>query len=150
GFAASAVEAWLNSRFAPATRAGAPVESRLPAKLVFGVEGSQGLAGIEAVARARERADAGDADAAYTTGLAATLDASLGISSARRPRAPNASLSGSTWRRCLRARRWARCAIPRRRSAWRSSLRRGRFRPTRRCSRPSRPLTRPAETSAVP
>src|SRR5205823_6337275 len=40
GFAASAVEAWLNSRFAPATRAGAPVESRLPAKLVFGVEGS--------------------------------------------------------------------------------------------------------------
>jgi len=83
GFAASAVEAWLNSRFAPATRAGAPVESRLPAKLVFGVEGSHGLAGIEAVARARERADAGDADAAYTTGLAATLDASLGISSAR-------------------------------------------------------------------
>src|SRR5437667_6259085 len=83
GFAASAVEAWLNSRFAPATRAGVPVESRLPAKLVFGVEGSHGLAGIEAVARARERADAGDADAAYTTGLAATLDASLGISSAR-------------------------------------------------------------------
>jgi hypothetical protein len=83
GFAAAAVEAWLNSRFAPATRAGAPVESRLPAKLVFGVEGSQGLAGIEALRGARERADAGDAHAAYTTGLAATLDASLGISSAR-------------------------------------------------------------------
>jgi TPR repeat protein len=83
GFAAAAVEAWLNSRFAPATRAGAPVESRLPAKLVFGVEGSNGPAGIEALRGARERAEAGDADGAYTIGLAGTLDASFGISSVR-------------------------------------------------------------------
>src|SRR5207253_5864855 len=45
GFAASAVEAWLNSRFAPATRAGAPVESRLPGKLGFGGGGGRGVGG---------------------------------------------------------------------------------------------------------
>jgi Gram-negative bacterial TonB protein C-terminal len=83
GFAAAAVEAWMNSRFAPALRAGAPVESRLQAKLVWGVDRGSGLAGIEALRRARERADAGDAEGAYLAGLAATLDASLGISSTR-------------------------------------------------------------------
>jgi TPR repeat protein len=82
-FAAAAVEAWMNSRFAPALRAGAPVESRLQAKLAWGVERSSGLAGIEVLRRARERADAGDAEGAYLAGLAATLDASLGISSVR-------------------------------------------------------------------
>ncbi len=35
GFAAAAVEAWLNSRFAPASRRGVAIESRLQAKLRF-------------------------------------------------------------------------------------------------------------------
>ena len=83
GFAAAAVESWMNSRFIPARRGGAPVESRLQAKLVFGVEGGKGLAGLAALQAARQRADAGDAAAAYTTGLVATLDSSLGISPGR-------------------------------------------------------------------
>ncbi len=83
GFAAAAVESWLNSRFTPASRGGAPVESRLQAKLVFGVQGGKGLADLDALRAARQGADAGDAAASYTTGLVATLDSSLGLSYAR-------------------------------------------------------------------
>ena len=83
GFAAAAVEAWLNSRFKPASRGGAPVESRLQAKLLFGVEGGKGLTGLDALRAAREGAHAGNAEASYTTGIVATLDSSLGISSAQ-------------------------------------------------------------------
>lgn len=79
GFAAAAVESWLNSRFTPASRGGAPAESRLQAKLVFGVQGGKGLAELDALRAARQRAEAGDPAAAYTTGLMATLDGSLGI-----------------------------------------------------------------------
>jgi len=83
GFPAAAVESWLNSRFVPASRGGAPVESRLQAKSLFAIEGGSGLSGMDAYKAARQRADAGDPVAGYLVGLTATLDASLGISSAR-------------------------------------------------------------------
>jgi len=83
GFPAAAVESWLNSRFVPASRGGAPIESRLQAKSLFAVEAGSGLSGMDAYKSARQRADAGDPVAAYLVGLTATLDASLGISSAR-------------------------------------------------------------------
>jgi len=83
GFPAAAVESWLNSRFVPASRGGAPIESRLQAKLLFAIEGSSGLSGMDAYKSARQRADAGDPVAGYLVGLTATLDASLGVSSAR-------------------------------------------------------------------
>ena len=83
GFPAAAVESWLNSRFEPASRGGAPIESRLQAKSLFAIEGGSGLSGMDAYKSARQRADAGDPVAGYLVGLTATLDASLGISSAR-------------------------------------------------------------------
>ncbi len=83
GFPAAAVESWLNSRFVPATRGGAPIESRLQAKSLFAIEGGSGLSGMDAYKSARQRADVGDPVAGYLVGLTATLDASLGISSAR-------------------------------------------------------------------
>ena len=83
GFPAAAVESWLNSRFVPASRGGAPIESRLQAKSLFAVEAGNGLSGMDAYKSARQRADAGDPVAGYLVGLTATLDASLGISSAR-------------------------------------------------------------------
>ncbi len=83
GFPAAAVESWLNSRFVPASRDGAPIESRLQAKSLFAIEGGSGLSGMDAYKSARQRADAGDPVAGYLVGLTATLDASLGISSAR-------------------------------------------------------------------
>ena len=83
GFAAAAVEAWLNSQFTPALRNGRAVPSRLPAKHVFALEGGQPLADAEAFRRARPGADTGDPAAEYLVGLTATVDASLGIPSAR-------------------------------------------------------------------
>ena len=83
GFPAAAVESWLNSRFVPASRGGAPIESRLQAKSLFAIEGGSGLSGMDAYKSARQRADVGDPVAGYLVGLTATLDASLGISSAR-------------------------------------------------------------------
>ncbi len=83
GFPAAAIESWLNSRFVPASRGGGPIESRLQAKSLFAIEGGSGLSGMDAYKSARQRADAGDALAGYLLGLTATLDASLGISSAR-------------------------------------------------------------------
>jgi TPR repeat protein len=83
GFAAAAVEAWLNSRFTPASRNGVAVESRLQAKSVFALAGSGALAANEPYRSARQRSDAGDAEAQYLVGLTATLDSSFGISYAR-------------------------------------------------------------------
>jgi TPR repeat protein len=81
-FPAAAVEAWLNSRFVPAMRAGVPVESRLQAKLRF--LGSTGaLATSPAYKAALPAADAGDPAAQYLVGLTATLDASLGVMAGR-------------------------------------------------------------------
>lgn len=81
GFAAAAVEAWLNSRFAPATRDGRPVESRLQAKLLFAAGAT--LPNTDAFRQALPAADSGDPAAGYLVGLAGTVDSSLGIPSAR-------------------------------------------------------------------
>jgi TPR repeat protein len=83
GFAAAAVEAWLNSLFTPASHNGQRVESRLQAKLLFEVRGGGTLATAEAFARARPAADAGEPAAAYLVGLAGTVEASLGLTNAR-------------------------------------------------------------------
>ena len=83
GFAAAAVEAWLNSRFTPATRDGRAVAARLQAKTLFAVTGSGPLADAQTFKVARTAAAAGDPQARYLLGLTATLDASLGISSVR-------------------------------------------------------------------
>jgi uncharacterized protein len=82
GFPAAAVEAWLNSRFLPAMRAGVPVESRLQAKLRF-VGSAGNLAAAPAYKVALPAADAGDPAAQYLVGLTATLDASLGVMASR-------------------------------------------------------------------
>ena len=82
GFAKAAVEAWLNSRFAPALRDGKPVESRTTAKLLFA--SSEGtIGGSETYRQARPAADGGDPAAGYLVGLTATVDSSLGIASGR-------------------------------------------------------------------
>jgi uncharacterized protein len=81
-FAAAAVEAWMNSLFTPAHRGGQAVVSRLQAKTLFGIEG-QTLADARPYKTARTAADAGDLAAQYLVGVTATLDSSLGISSAR-------------------------------------------------------------------
>ncbi len=83
GFAAAAVEAWLNSRFAPAQRDGHAVESRLQAKLLFAAADGNPLSSNAAFRQARPAADGGDPAAGYLVGLTATLDASFGISSLR-------------------------------------------------------------------
>jgi TPR repeat protein len=80
-FAASAVEAWLNSLFTPAQRGGGAVAARLEAKTSF--SDSAPLADAEIIRKARPAADASDAAAAYLIGLAALHDSSLGISGVR-------------------------------------------------------------------
>ena len=80
-FAASAVEAWLNSRFTPAQRDGQFIDSRLEAKLRF-VGQSGKLSDATVFKAALPAAEAGDAGAQYVVGQAATLDSSLGITSA--------------------------------------------------------------------
>jgi TPR repeat protein len=82
GFAAAAVEAWLNSQFTPASRAAQRVESRLEARTVFELAGAT-LTNAAPVKAARAAADGGDPAARYMVGLMATLDPSLGVSSAR-------------------------------------------------------------------
>jgi uncharacterized protein len=83
GFAAAAVESWLNARFAPAMADASAVESRLEAKLVFARRGGATLAEVPTLRQARAAAEAGDPQAEYRAGLAAMLDPSLGIPSAR-------------------------------------------------------------------
>jgi len=80
-FAATAVEAWLNSLFAPARRGGSAVAARLEAKTLFA--DSAPLADAEVIRKARPAADAGDPAASYLIGLAAIHDSSLGIPGAR-------------------------------------------------------------------
>jgi TPR repeat protein len=81
-FAAAAVEAWLNSRFAPATRRGVPVESRLQAKLRF-VGATGNLASAPTYQAALPAAEANDPASQYLVGLTANLDPSLGVTLAR-------------------------------------------------------------------
>ncbi len=82
-FAAAAIEAWLNSRFAPAMRNGHPVAYRLETKQVFAVQGAGPLAQLEPLQQARSAAAAGDTQGEYLLGLAATFESSLGLTSAR-------------------------------------------------------------------
>ena len=81
-FAAAAVEAWLNSRFTPATRGGVAIESRLEAKLRF-IGASGNLGGSPVYKAALPAAAAGDPAAQYLVGLTANEDSSLGIMLAR-------------------------------------------------------------------
>jgi TPR repeat protein len=81
-FAAAAVEAWMNSLFSPARRAGQAVPSRLQAKTLFAIPGGS-LISAAAFRHALPAAEAGDPASQYQVGLTATLDSSLGISSAR-------------------------------------------------------------------
>jgi uncharacterized protein len=82
-FAAAAVEAWLNSRFAPATRHGVPLASRLQVRLPFAIEGGEALWSSGTFKQARPAAEAGEPDAEYLVGLAATADPMPGITAAR-------------------------------------------------------------------
>jgi hypothetical protein len=82
-FAAPAVEAWMHSRFTPATRNGTPVESRLQVRLPFVITGGEALWSSAPYKDARAAADAGDPAAEYLVGLAATADPALGMSPAR-------------------------------------------------------------------
>jgi hypothetical protein len=81
-FVAASVEAWLNSRFAPAQRGASAVPARLEATSLF-VDHGGSVADAEFFRRGRSAADAGDPAAEYLVGLAGTHDASLGISEAR-------------------------------------------------------------------
>jgi TPR repeat protein len=81
GFAAAAVEAWLNSQFAPAQGPAGPAASRLEAKTLFAR--STQLANAEPVRTVRSAADAGDPAASYLLGLAGAYEPSLGITMAR-------------------------------------------------------------------
>jgi TonB family protein len=83
GFTASAVEAWLYTRFEPAKRNGQALSSRLLLKQAYALTGEGALADLEALRTARPAAQAGDAAAAYLVGLSGTLDPSLGVSYAR-------------------------------------------------------------------
>ena len=82
GFTAAAVESWLNSRFAPASRGGMSIESRIQARSLFDKWGG-GVSRMDVYRSARQRADAGDPGAGFLVGLTALVDASLGISYAR-------------------------------------------------------------------
>jgi TPR repeat protein len=82
-FAAAAVESWMHSRFTPATRSGTPVESRLQVRVPFSVAGGEALWSSEPYKDKRAAAEAGDPEAEYQVGLAATADPSLGLGPAR-------------------------------------------------------------------
>jgi hypothetical protein len=82
-FAAAAVEAWLHSRFTPATRNGAPQESRLQVRMPFAAAGAEALWSSANYKDARAAADAGDSAAEYLVGLAAPGEPALGIGPAR-------------------------------------------------------------------
>jgi len=82
-FAAAAVDAWLHSRFAPATLEDGPVESRLQVRVVFTTTGAEELWNTATYKEARAAAEAGDPAGGYLVGLAATADSSLGMGAVR-------------------------------------------------------------------
>jgi len=78
-FAAAAIEAWMHSRFTPAMYAGTPVESRLQVRLPFNIAGGEPLWSSPQYKDARANAEAGDPQAAYLVGVAASADAGPGV-----------------------------------------------------------------------
>jgi uncharacterized protein len=82
-FAPAAIEAWMHARFTPATRNGTPVESRQQLRLAFNLAGAEPLWSSAPYKDARAAAEAGDAQAGYLVGIAATTDSSLGVGPAR-------------------------------------------------------------------
>jgi len=82
-FVAPAIEAWMHARFRPATRQGVPVPSRQQVRLSFNVAGVEPLWSSAAYQGARAAAEAGDAQAGYLVGIAATADALPGLGPAR-------------------------------------------------------------------
>ena len=82
-FAVAAVDAWLHSRFAPASLADTSVESRLQVRLIFTAAGAEPLWSTGTYKDARAAADAGDPAAGYLVGLAATADPTLGMGAVR-------------------------------------------------------------------
>jgi TPR repeat protein len=78
-FASAAIEAWMHSRFTPATHNGAPVESRQQVRLLFNLAGAEPLWSTAPYKDQRAAAEAGDAQAGYLVGLAATAGSAPGI-----------------------------------------------------------------------
>jgi hypothetical protein len=91
GFPAAAVEAWLNSRFTPATRRGVAVESRLQGNLRF-VGASGNPASVPPYKAALPAAEANDPASQYLVGLTGNLDPTLGVT---RPRAGQMLMSAA-------------------------------------------------------
>jgi TPR repeat protein len=82
-FSAAAVDLWMRSRWTPASRDGAAVESKVSVKAVFRLIGGGLLWDLPALKAIRETALRGDPKAQYQIGLAAMLDGSLGIPSSQ-------------------------------------------------------------------
>ena len=82
-FAAAAIEAWMHSRFTPATRNGTPVAARQQVRLPFNLAGVEPLWSSAPYKEARASAEGGDAQAGYLVGVAAISDSSLGIGAVR-------------------------------------------------------------------
>jgi TPR repeat protein len=82
-FAAAAVEAWLHSRFTPASRNGKAVETRQQLRIPFVSAGGEALWSSAPYKDSRAAAEAGDPAAEYLVGLAASADPSLGVGPAR-------------------------------------------------------------------
>lgn len=82
-FSASAIGAALQSRWVPTTRDGVPIESRIRILRVFTIVRGGVLWNARALKQVLREADAGDPDAQYVAGLAATLDTTVGIPLAR-------------------------------------------------------------------
>lgn len=78
-FAVAAVDAWMHSRFTPASRNGTPVESRQQVRLPFVITGGEPLWSSAPYKDARAAADAGDPAAEYLVGLVGPAEPSLGI-----------------------------------------------------------------------
>jgi TPR repeat protein len=81
GFAKSALEAWLNSVYAPAQRNGQTVSARVLTRVLFVHGAAAKLADEDPYKQARPAAQNGDAAAEYLIGLTSTVDSTLGVPS---------------------------------------------------------------------
>jgi len=81
-FAAKAIEAWLNSTYMPALRAGQPVTARVQTHVLFADSSTSKLGEAAVFKQARPAAQSGNAAAEYLLGLSSIADPALGIPSA--------------------------------------------------------------------